>query len=535
MLPFLQEQWESAIGKVILDLVEQVSCLSGGMTPICTVLEKSLEKTMLSHFAGLNIGPSLNEFAYSTVKRIIVEHRFKTFFDLAAIYPDSHASFVEVRELMNGVDVDLSIMIEFCLGSLKSKLLQPHHSTESIIGQIINSLNAFKVIDPSGLVLDRCSRMARDYLNDNRGEEVPDAVLKLFCLLIEHAEPKVKIRFDDSNDAYSDYLTASYPSDWLPDPPAAGDTPIRNSSKSFETFTVLMNFSDKEAMFKRFHMEIAKRIMNGQNASDARILKFINLISNFIFEQAECSKWIVMLQDWQNSTQIFKQHSPYYRPLVISSAYWPQSPNLDQVEQNSFTDEYGFLSEIFKQAKPKRRVKWIIEQSSVDLDLKIAEIVFSLNGVPFYAYKAVEKLTRGGQLATVNIDEFSNREKEGLMFWAERGFLLYNTNGSLQLKAPSVGRPCDRNALHAALFDKKDIDAHNVSKKKAAIAPHIGAMVTAMLTNLGPMPAARIHGLLTTMSGLKDVGVEELSEWLSQHPEIASFDPLTGVFCRPIK
>ena len=117
------------------------------------------------------------------------------------------------------------------------------------------------------------------------------------------------------------------------------------------------------------------------------------------------------------------------------------------------------------------------------------------------------------------------------MYWVERGFCRLQADNTLCLSKPTTAPICDTSSFRAHLFDT---NTHQTVTKPQSdkIPPHNITMVTAMLTNLGPMPAARIHAMLVAMSGLKGVEVGELTGWLMGRPEV-QYDPVTGVFCRP--
>jgi hypothetical protein len=272
------------------------------------------------------------------------------------------------------------------------------------------------------------------------------------------------------------------------------------------------------------------RDISGGHTPGGRLMKKVNIAADCLFGRQPCSKLLVMIHDAQKSIELFGRNQMYY-PLVISRYYWPLGDNIALTDtlQSGYPD-LGVLDKKYRDARPKRRIRWIPSLSSVDMDLTIGHLNYNLNSVPYYAYLAMQRLADRGAV----VSDMNENDKEGLIFWAERGFVRHENN-RFTLKGPSGLKTVDIAAVKSLLFSPRDgsTTIATAPKSQPPIPPHIGPMVSAMLTNLGPMPPARIHAMLMTMSGLKEP-LESLTIWLHDRPDI-QFDPTTGAFCRKVR
>lgn len=524
------------VDESVSEIVEQVAAMSSGIDGIFPAIQLATSHSVISRFSNTSIHSRIKEYTEKQTRLVYVKNRFKCLFELMAMLPDSEPAFSELSIVLRNTRCDLEELLKWSLESCRKKLLSPALPTDTIVGQFVHGAKMFRVLDPTGLLLDRCSLLAKEYLLEKRNKsELDECVFKLLSVLLEAIPiPSVDnnqhsmIGFDVKHEEYLAYYSNPelIDDEWLPDPPAAGKVPIRHSSKTFNPLAVLANFSDRQSLFTCLHESIMKQIMSGQQ-THGKILKRIGMFANGLFGKAACGKLLVMLHDAQQSREVFgKIKDANCTPLVISESYWPMnSESNDKIELPNLE----ILNQEYKQAKPNRHLVWNSTLSLVDVDLKIDEITFTINGVPFCAFKVMERLLETTALSTHKLQD---QEKEGLMYWVERGFCRLQPDNTLILCKPSTTTVCDLQTFRQYLFD--NIQQQETAPKPNKIPPHIIAMVSAMLTNLGPMPSARIHAMLVTMSGLKEVDVQGLTDWLLTRPEV-QYDPVTGVFCRQTK
>jgi hypothetical protein len=531
---------ERHIERSITDIIGEVVALSSDAACIFSVVQQSVSRAVTANFENISMKGELEQFVDSRARAVFIETRFRSLFDLIAAYPDSEPAFHELSSVLQSDNLQCSLcdLSKWSLESCRAKLLSPAIPTETIIGQFVHGAAMFRLIDPTGLLLDRTSNITKEYLYEKRAEaEIHASVFKLLCALLDVQEPKRIIRFDVKHEEYLDFYEVSSEHDhWLPDPPAAGKTPIRASSKSFDPFSVLVNFSDHKNLFKCLHELVMKLIVSG-HCAPAKILKRIGSFAKCLFGQAQCSKLLVMLHDAQQSKELFGRANTEAggepaQPLIISNLYWPLSEEWHFEASLPSVPNLDTFKSTFSRARPGRTLKWIAELSCVDIDLRLDEINYSLNAIPIHAYSVMQRLLK----TPLAPSQLTAHEKDGIIYWAERGFCQIDSDNQVVLCKPSTNNTItDLLSLRAHLFDTENDSASKPSTKIAKIPPHIPAMVSAMLTNLGPMPAARIHAMLVAMLGLRDVDVAGLTEWLLGWTESVQYDPVTGVFCRQVK
>lgn len=548
LLPYVSDLLEQAIQATVLEIVDKAVSLSDGQSPLLQVITLSVQHSIQPQLNRLSIADQLWCFTKKIILESFINNRFSNLFDMIILFPDSQPAVQELASLLPGTleQHSLSRFVEGAVRSCREKLLTPAMSTETIIGQFINGIPVFRALDHTGLLLDRTAEAARNYLLAHRDQEIAPTVYKLFCLLCDEAEPPAsnndrQIRFDSPDDSYLDYLmmmTNDADDHWLPDPPAAGNCPVRLSSRSWDHWSILANFSSAEQLLTVIHNSIAQLIVAGHTPS-TKILKRISQVASRLLGKQVCSRLLVMLHDAQQSVEC----EPGYAPLVISAPYWPRMIGMEETPASRMRKIDGFpdlsgVETVFAKKKPHRRLLWLVELSCVDLDIVIDEVTYALNAVPFSAFQAIQLITTNGSIQLNNVEDLDEMCRRGILWWAERGFITIDADHHhhLRLVKPTGKKiVVGMQALSQLLCQQGSNNESSMNNGKKSVESqlipiHCGPMVIAMLTNLGPLPGSRIHGMLVTMSGLR-ASLDVFIGWLAERSDV-TFDPITGLYSK---
>lgn len=198
--------------------------------------------------------------------------RVSELFDIVVEWPDSKGGIQDLNDYISTPTTRLHLITTFNQ-TINSRLLHPGASTADILKVYISLIEAFAMLDPKGVLLDRVSRGIRRYLKDrddtlriivrgvfgpgSEGESREEYSIDLTQSLATQAAPVAQIIDDFDYDDMS----------WVPDPVDAGND-FKRSKGSDVVGSLLDLYENKESVVKEIQTYLAARLLEKDDDMD---------------------------------------------------------------------------------------------------------------------------------------------------------------------------------------------------------------------------------------------------------------------------
>ena len=347
--------------------------------------------------------------------------------------------------------VEYEIPVQECWPVLERTLdiylLSDTKVTFDILAAIEPIVQCHSQLDASCYLLEECLLKIKAYI-----QERTDWDISLMRYLLQHP-PERMIEFDDPLKDYDPFSNTT--TIWTPDPDFC-TKPIRTSTKSLSRLTIIANLYASPNSFVKALQGVLLReyFFKGQSPSGlADALRFI--------PESHCLS--VMLKDFENSCEDL---------LVISQGYWPklqkESDIMIEHSENDLILEHLFDIHTY-------RFTFESEQS-IELHCTSSQAAL------------IDRITSNSSLG---ISEVANLEVA--IFWLEQGVLMLRDNNLL---LSDVFKPTPEARLLLSTQNSSASSNIEAGYDFESMKPFIRAM----LTNLGPMSAVKVHSTLGMFS-----------------------------------
>ena len=487
--------------------------------------------------------------------------RLKQLFELIVSWDDSRGAIEDLKHYLTHSNARVHVITQFS-EELSRRLLQPGASTSQILDVYIRLIQAFTILDPRGVLLDRIARPIRRYLreredtiklivsgllSDPSDKTTMDPLAILAGKLqdatqISNDEDDVEIDWDDPN--------------WIPNPIDA--EPEYKVMKLSDVIGHLISlFETRDVFVKEFQNILGERLLQVKDDYEAEV-RLLELLK-IRFGEAPLQACEVMLKDISDSTRIDAwvmreqngEQTSRISTKVLSRLFWPAlhteafklPPEIEEL-QNAY-------SAGFEKYKTSRKLTWldILGDVTVELELEdrtIEEVVKTPQAAVIYAFTH-ETNTPVSKTAAQLIEELEMDEdlvENCLLFWVGKLVLIKSgSNYSVLERLPSsvlqdtsIGEASKSSSIAAAAA---------VASATAAAAP-VSALrseediaeenmqvywqfIVGMLTNQGAMPLPRIVMMLKfAMAGGFPYSNEELRVFLDKRVDAGKLELAAG-------
>jgi len=343
------------------------------------------------------------------------------------------------------------------LNLFKKRLLHFGASSRDIICAYIATIGALKVLDESGISLEIIGDSMRTYL---RGRD--DAIRCVVAHLMEEENgsllqefrsrlrcPNADTEFESNNASATDGNESEESMDsdlamedaeqWQPDPLDSVfiKTPIFKQN-SRDTIGLLVKiFGSRELFVDEYKKLLADRLLARQSAfyqidKETEYLELMKLR----FGEHSMRDCAVMIADIANSERIRNNvlqitNEQAFDCTILSSQYWPQNKVENELKTNEYLPPrmaqiYERFESVYSDIKKPRKVDFLAQHGSVDLEIELNETLITVTTKPMNASLLILMIDLK-QITIAELEKkFATNESErmhAIMYWQKRGIV----------------------------------------------------------------------------------------------------------------
>jgi anaphase-promoting complex subunit 2 len=463
--------------------------------------------------------------------------RMQEIFELVAEYPDSHPAVIELKKVL-----EITRMHQDTARALKTALIRrlnhPGANTSQIIDVYINTIKVFREIDPSDRLLQVVAEPVRSYLRQRKNT--------VRCIITSLTDSKMggdlyeELRRQDARpleqlQVDSDDEEEPPDMDWVPPPPLnkerQGNFLGTGRKGGGDILSMLVSiYGSKDLFVDEFRLMLADKLLASLTFNTDQEVHTLELLK-LRFGEISMRNCEVMIKDIDDSKRVItnihntiksKQGTtanPVVDAAIVSHIFWPTLQKQQfkhhariQTELDQFSTQYG-------QLKNPRRLVWMNQLGSVQLELDVVEE--KADGTV-----AVEtrEFSVAPLLATL-ISHFEDKDQwtaeelsdeTGLaehVIQKRMGYWVNNRVIKLLPGHPVRYEVATRDHLmqgdnnpHSGVASMMDDDgsegqAVSVFAQEEEEIELFESFIMGMLANMGQLPLSRIHNMLKMVSG----------------------------------
>ncbi|KAK2463769.1 hypothetical protein APHAL10511_004207 [Amanita phalloides] len=444
--------------------------------------------------------------------------RTKEIFDIIIDFPDSMGALQDLRECLQRVD-QRSALVQSLRRANRRRLLHPGADTKLILSQYVATIKCLRVVDPPGVLLFKIADPIRRYLRE-RSDTIRCIVSNLVGdddtgdSLIDDNEPIQPLQQTDIDD-YSD-------PNWEPEPIDAG--PEFRTNKPSDIISTLVSIYDSKDLFvKELQVLLAQRLLAVTDNDAEKVDKERKNIEilKIRFGEAALQVCEVMLKDMSDSkridTHVQMQNGSVVHPTVISRQFWPTLKTSDLTMPGQFQELQKEYAQEFHKFKPDKRLKWLPQLGTVELELELEDRTVDATVPPleaaFIELFSQKSIWRMDELieAVGSIDR--SAALKALITWVDLGVLKEDVEDTFRLLDVAEEPSAEVRERRIVPVVPDVPPAASAQQEQAEKMRVYWKYIEGMLTNLGGLPVDRIQSMLRFVPGY-DQTIEQLGVFL---------------------
>ncbi|CAI5758198.1 unnamed protein product [Candida verbasci] len=360
----------------------------------------------------------------------LIEIRIDEIYKIIENFPNSKTALVELHNCLgaNNSSTQRSKLTNQFISYCKSNLLHAGVETVEVITMYTKTINAFLIIDPKGVLLDKVIRPIRTYLKARS-----DIIIKLVHGLLDTSpltNPLFELAQDLRNPKNSKKMiniNDNQDLNWQPDPiDALRDFKKEKIEDTIESLISI--FESKEIFIDEFTKLFSEKLIKFEQPLDE-----LEMNLNYLklkFGSTDFINLDIMIKDIKDSGKLNSSKNNF-QSIVLSHLYWS---NILENDINNFKvpkiieDEFEKFNSNFKLQKQGRFLKLIPNLGLVNLEIEINGEIKSFEVSPdkvsiVYLFNESEnELSVDYICQTLNMNEYV--VQKGLEFWKNQGVLL---------------------------------------------------------------------------------------------------------------
>lgn len=475
--------------------------------------------------------------------------RTKEIFELVAEYPDSKPAVEELKEVL-----EITKMHQGIAHALKSALMRrlnhPGASTSQIIDMYINVIKVFRELDPSDRLLQVVAEPVRTYLRKRQNTvrciitSLTDAEMggDLYEeLRRQDARPLEEVQVDSDDEEEPPDM------EWQPPPPLnkqrGNFLGTGGKSGGGDILSMLVSiYGSKDLFVNEFRLMLADKLLSNLKFNTDQEIHTVELLK-LRFGEISMRNVEIMVKDIEDSKRAItnihnniktKQRAipvaegrepadPIVDAAIVSHIFWPTLQNQQfkhhariQAELDQFSTEYGKL-------KNPRRLVWMNQLGSVQLELDVVEEkpdgTAAIETREFYVAPLLATLISYFEDKDVWTAEALSNEtglaehiiQKRMAYWINNRVIkqLHGQPVRYEVATRKHFMQHDQDDWQvAAAHDDDGMEGNAVSvlAQEEEEMVVFESYIVGMLTNLGQLPLSRIHNMLKMyVSGGSDV------------------------------
>ncbi|RPA75810.1 hypothetical protein BJ508DRAFT_311624 [Ascobolus immersus RN42] len=446
-------------------------------------------------------------------------------FDIVIDWPDSLGGIEDLREYITTPESRLHLTNTF-IDSMNTRLLHPGAATADILRVYISLIRAFSVLDPRGVLLDRCSRSIKRYLKE-RDDTLKIIVRGLFGApasgeIVGPDDVVLSDLADELREFVPGAAGAGEPDDfddinWVPDPvDAASD--FRKTRGSDVIGSLLDLHENKEPLVKEIMSYLSIRLLCKDCTSDADIeheIRTLELLKLRIPENTlqSCD---VMIKDIIDSRHMDSNILPGLPPdtpfprfhtKILSSLYWPRLKSETFTPPPPMASALVTYSDRYEKLHPKRKINWVLGEGLVSADIELRDRIIKVdNARPAYL-AFIYAFASEDDSAEVTFTQEQLAEKlqmdphlvaKAAAYWRNKGALRITPPNTYSIIEALSSSPISSAPTSQAIgVLQEDEPGSSLSEQEKVM---YSQYVVTMLTNMNkPMSTQEIHSFLNML------------------------------------
>ncbi|KAI9916179.1 hypothetical protein PsorP6_016891 [Peronosclerospora sorghi] len=470
-----------------------------------------------------------DETAMNKWKQILSQHVVREFgsrritqlFQIIKEFPDSVPALEDLRQCLERTQQHSELVKEF-RNALKLRLLQPGANTSTILDFYVSTIKAFRLLDPTGVLLEALSGPVKEYLKKRK-----DTVRCIVQSLTDdqngdlfeelHRDNMRIIEHDDSDDDED-----ISPDSWEPDPIGADPTKTSRSRRSDDILRILVNiYGSRELFVNEYRMMLADKLLQNLDFDTDRDVQTLELLK-LRFGDENLHQCEIMVRDIEDSKRLnlnvqssmenaarsasqavdesdASRFSSCVDATIVSEQFWPPLQGEDFVLHSSIANKIDAFIDSYHVLRNPRALSWNASLGSVQLSIDLGGEERDFIVTPFQATIILhfEDQARWTveELAT-KLDVSDELFRKYVSLWVHHGVLSF-TSGRKEVVASTafLDTQCDGDAIIQELETAVSLDAQAQEDLKV-----LETYIVGMLSNFGSLNIQRIHNMLSTFA-----------------------------------
>jgi len=348
-------------------------------------------------------------------------------FDIVVDFPDSVPALQDLKECLDKTDLNF---VEGMVTRFSSRLLHPGARTSDIIESYINTIKSLRILDPTGVALQKIGGIIRRYLR-HRNDTVR--------AIVTHMLDEDNMNMDMTED-YQENHTPDIDNgrNWSPaavhfDPNKIG---MMKTSKDIVSYLVNV-FGSSDSFVNEYRQLLANRLLTRTKDFFNIDIETRNLeLLKLRFGQHSLRNCEVMIKDLSNAKRFNNGVFHDFKELrettvtIISKHYWP-STNTDQITwPTSIQERFKHFHEVYETRRKPRKLKFYPQLGSVELEIILNKNKITIDCSPFCASAMLHLVESHAGLEPLPLSQLSDKlgAKPALvtakmLFWIKRGLV----------------------------------------------------------------------------------------------------------------
>ncbi|CAJ0747783.1 21595_t:CDS:10 [Entrophospora sp. SA101] len=374
----------------------------------------------------------------------------KELFDVIVDFPESKTAISDLVICMKRLDTDYKHRL---VQSLQNALLIPGASTMDIINTYMSTVKCLRLLDPSGVLLEKITIPIRNYLRKQRD----DAARCLVNSWMDDKNPnfelidelgRTEIPIENQND---DEYNLDDDDNWIPDPVDAGPEYKSSIYRLADMTNLLISlFDNTELLTEEIQRQMAECLLLKTDFNTTKELAKLELFK-LRFGESKMSTVEVMVKDisdskringniYNNNERLIRKNAAESSDLeiilnneneilytsILSRLFWPTINNEEFEVPPPISDEMKTYNNAFQSLKPRRKLNWLPSLGKVQLELEFQGKTLEMEVEPVHAtiiYHFQEKDTWKLDDLAKQMKYDPQKLKYKMEFWTDRGIL----------------------------------------------------------------------------------------------------------------
>ncbi|ODQ64820.1 hypothetical protein NADFUDRAFT_83685 [Nadsonia fulvescens var. elongata DSM 6958] len=442
--------------------------------------------------------------------------RTNELFDIVVDYPDSTPALDDIKRCLRTPTERAKVVNSFQIACVK-RLLHPGANTVDIVVAYLNTIRAFMILDPRGVLLAKISRPIRRYLKERE-----DTVGVIVAGMLGTDDTDLKVLHEELSQHGNKYAQNSHGEvddlkdlNWCPDPI---DAPLdfKHVGRANDMIGSLLSlYENKDVFVREFVVIFANRLLESEDYNIDQAVIHLELLK-LRFGEQELLNLDIMIRDIAESKRVNSSlhgksmeinTSSSSRPStlwggfnakILSRLFWPNFNDVPFLIPQIIKDQADKYSQGFEKLKQGRKLRWLNHIGSVKVELELEDRSLDFVVTPEQA-SVIELFQHQPRLSllevTNQLQAKSDLALRAIRFWVSKGVL--KDHGTQEDVFIVLERAEEKTNVNGGVVESFSSAAIQSTEEASSEEMRVyWSYIVGMLTNLGSMPLDRIQSFL---------------------------------------